>query len=52
MSRQAEALPYFERIGQEFESSEYLAKAQARITELKAAMATAPPTPPPKSPGA
>jgi outer membrane protein assembly factor BamD len=34
----AEALPYFERLVQEFETSEYLALAQKRIAELKAAM--------------
>lgn len=34
--REAEALPYFEKLVQEFESSEYLAEAQKRIGELKA----------------
>jgi outer membrane protein assembly factor BamD len=33
--REAEALPYFERLVQEFEQSEYLPLAQKRITELK-----------------
>jgi outer membrane protein assembly factor BamD len=33
---QAEALPYFERLVQEFEQSEYLPEARKRITELKA----------------
>ena len=33
--REAEALPYFERLVNEFESSEYLPLAQKRITELK-----------------
>lgn len=32
----AEALPYFEKLVQEFESSEYLEEAKRRITELKA----------------
>jgi outer membrane protein assembly factor BamD len=34
--REAEALPYFEKLVQEFESSEYLPDAQKRIGELKA----------------
>jgi outer membrane protein assembly factor BamD len=34
-NKPAEALPYFERLVQEFEKSEYLAEAQKRITELK-----------------
>jgi outer membrane protein assembly factor BamD len=50
IGRQAEALPYFERIGQEFLASDYLAKAQPRIAELKAAISTTPPAPP-KPPG-
>jgi outer membrane protein assembly factor BamD len=33
--REAEALPYFERLVQEFEKSEYLPLAQKRIAELK-----------------
>jgi outer membrane protein assembly factor BamD len=33
--REAEALPYFERLVQEFEQSEYLLEAQKRIAELK-----------------
>ena len=33
---QAEALPYLERLLEEFEHSEYLEEAQRRITELKA----------------
>ena len=33
--REAEALPYLERLVQEFETSEYLIEAQKRITELK-----------------
>ena len=36
VNKQAEALPYFERLVKEFEQSEYLEKAKARITELKA----------------
>jgi len=39
VSRQAEALPYFERILKEFERSEYLEPARKRIEELKAAQA-------------
>jgi outer membrane protein assembly factor BamD len=34
--REAEALPYFEKLVTEFEQSEYLSDAQKRITELKA----------------
>ncbi len=34
--REAEALPYFERLVKEFEKSEYLVDARKRITELKA----------------
>ena len=37
--RQAEALPYYEQLVQEFEQSEYLDEARKRITELKAQMA-------------
>src|SRR5262249_33721070 len=33
--REAEALPYYERLIQEFEKSEYLAEAQKRVEELK-----------------
>src|SRR5258706_4734150 len=36
VKREAEALPYFERLVKEFEQSEYLVKAKTRITELKA----------------
>jgi outer membrane protein assembly factor BamD len=35
IKRPAEALPYYERLVKEFEQSEYLEKAKARITELK-----------------
>ena len=42
--RDAEALPYFEKLVQEFETSEYLADAQKRIAEIKAAQAQAKPT--------
>jgi outer membrane protein assembly factor BamD len=51
LNRQAEALPLFEKIPQEFEKSDYLEKAAKRIEELKTAVAKAPPTPPapPKS---
>jgi len=34
--KEAEALPYFEKLVQEFEKSEYLQEAQKRIAELKA----------------
>jgi outer membrane protein assembly factor BamD len=34
--RQAEALPYYEKLVQEFQQSEHLQDAQKRITELKA----------------
>ncbi len=37
VNRPAEALPYFERLAEEFQQSEYLAKAQLRIKELKEA---------------
>ena len=36
MKREAEALPYFERLVGEFEKSEYLVETQKRIAELKA----------------
>ena len=36
MKREAEALPYFERLVEEFQQSEHLAEAQKRINELKA----------------
>ena len=35
LNRQAEALPYFERLVKEFEQSEYLDRAKQRIEELK-----------------
>ena len=38
--REAEALPYFERLVKEFEQSEFLTLAQKRITELKAQTVT------------
>jgi outer membrane protein assembly factor BamD len=34
-NKQAEALPYYERLVEEFEKSEYLTEAQKRINELK-----------------
>jgi outer membrane protein assembly factor BamD len=40
--KEAEALPYFERLVQEFESSEYLPLAQKRIAELKTQVAVKP----------
>jgi outer membrane protein assembly factor BamD len=39
LSKPKEALPYFDRLVKEFEQSEYLAAAQKRIEELKAAPA-------------
>jgi outer membrane protein assembly factor BamD len=45
-NRKAEALPYYERLLTEFQSSEYLAKASARVEELKKAMAEAGAPPP------
>ena len=36
IKRQAEALPYYERLVEEFEQSIYLVEARKRITELKA----------------
>jgi outer membrane protein assembly factor BamD len=39
IKRQAEALPYYERLVEEFEQSIYLVEARKRITELKASMA-------------
>jgi outer membrane protein assembly factor BamD (BamD/ComL family) len=40
--REAEALPYFEKLIAEFEKSEYLTDAQKRIAELKALAQTKP----------
>jgi len=40
VDKAAEALPYYERLVKEFEQSEYLKKAEQRITELKAAPGT------------
>jgi outer membrane protein assembly factor BamD len=39
IKRQAEALPYYERLVAEFQQSEYLEEARKRITELKATLA-------------
>ncbi len=39
LNRQAEALPLFEKLLQEFEQSEYIDDAQRRIAELKAVVA-------------
>jgi outer membrane protein assembly factor BamD len=39
MKKEAEALPYLEKLVQEFEQSEYLPQTQKRIAELKAAQA-------------
>jgi len=41
IDRPAEALPYYERLVKEFEKSEYLEKAQRRITELKSTVPVA-----------
>ena len=37
--REAEALPYYERVVAEFQQSEYLEEAKKRIVEMKATMA-------------
>jgi len=39
MRKEAEALPYLEKLVEEFEQSEYLSQSQKRIAELKASMA-------------
>jgi outer membrane protein assembly factor BamD len=39
LNKQAQALPMFEKLVQEFEQSEHLAEAQKRIAEIKASMA-------------
>jgi outer membrane protein assembly factor BamD len=39
IKREAEALPYYERLVAEFQQSEYLEEARKRITELKATLA-------------
>ena len=36
LKREAEALPLYEKLLQEFEQSEFLSEAQKRVTELKA----------------
>ena len=36
VKREAEALPYFEKLVQEFEQSQYIQETQKRIAELKA----------------
>jgi len=38
VNRPAEALPYYDRLIKEFEQSEFLLKAQARVTEIRAQM--------------
>jgi outer membrane protein assembly factor BamD len=50
LKRQAEALPLYEKIPQEFERSEYIEKAKKRAAELKTALATQPPAPAPPAP--
>lgn len=50
VKREAEALPYLDKLVQEFQASEFLERAQKRIPELKASMATAPPPPPTNAP--
>lgn len=47
--KKAEALPYYEKLVQEFEVSEYLEKAKQRITELKAGATGVPPRANPRS---
>ena len=37
--KQAEALPYYQRLIDEFQKSEYLEKARLKVDELKNAMA-------------
>jgi len=39
MRKEAEALPYLEKLVEEFEQSEYLTQSQKRIAELKASLA-------------
>jgi outer membrane protein assembly factor BamD len=54
LNRQAESVPLLEKIGQEFEKSEYTEKAKKLLAELKIAAEKPPPTPPtpekPKTP--
>lgn len=38
LGKPAEALPYFDRLLKEFETSEFLQRAQARVTAIRAAM--------------
>jgi outer membrane protein assembly factor BamD len=45
VKREAEALPYFEKLITEFEQSQYLPEAQKRIAELKAQAQNKPSTP-------
>ena len=40
VKREAEALPYFEKLTNEFDRSEYLDEARKRVTELKAQVAS------------
>jgi outer membrane protein assembly factor BamD len=47
LKREAEALPYFEKLLAEFEKSEHLADAKQRVDELKAQMAAKGGTPTP-----
>jgi outer membrane protein assembly factor BamD len=42
-NRQAEALPYFDRLVTEFQSSEYLLRAKTRLDEFKSGVPPAPP---------
>ena len=42
MNQQAEALPYYERLVDEFVQSEFLAEAQKRLEELKSAVSAKP----------
>ena len=43
LKREAEALPYYEKLVQEFEQSEFLPETQKRIAELKAQVTKTPP---------
>jgi outer membrane protein assembly factor BamD len=46
VNRQAEALPWFDRLVQEFAQSEYLEQARQRVAEVKASVAAPNPNPP------
>ena len=48
MNLQAEALPYYERLVDEFEKSDYLLLARRAIEDLKSGKTAKPPAPPVK----